>query len=589
MKSLACALLFAALPASAAAAQFSPELVADVNPSGDSGPIETTVIGNQIYFGAYEPGTGQQPWVSDGTSAGTHLVKAILAPGWNTLSTFTDVGGTLMFRANDGTNGWQMWRCDGSAAGTYAITTPGVTTSYLYGFGGYGWFNNDGEFWRTDGTIGGSFKFADLVPGGHGEPTMGYTAGNRFYLSAAATGSTGRELYVCDGTVAGTGLVYDVFPGTNNSIGAFGADLGGIYYWGPEDGVHGNELWRTDGTAAGTWLVKDIRPGLPDSDPRDFCASGGWMFFSAEDDTNGRALWKTDGTAAGTVLVKDPYPGSAYVPQPYITFMTDVGGTLFFYATDGVHGRELWKSDGTAAGTTMVADLQVGTPDCLIDEAFAIGNALFFTARNNTVGQELFRSDGTAAGTVPLFDLWAGIFGSAPSDFAIAGDRIYFAAKEPTFGRELYSLQVCELQSPETYCTPGTTASGCTATISGSGDPSASAGSGFAVSATAAEGNKQGLFFFGTNGRQASSWGNGTSYQGVVPPVKRTPMQTGSGTAGQCDGTFSIDFNELITTYPWKAPGAGATVQIQCWFRDPGNTSNQSTSLSDALEFMLCP
>jgi len=150
-------------------------------------------------------------------------------------------------------------------------------------------------------------------------------------------------------------------------------------------------------------------------------------------------------------------------------------------------------------------------------------------------------------------------------------------------------LKVCELQSPESYCTPGTTANGCQATISAAGDPSASADSGFLVSASTAEGNKQGLFFFGTGGRQANAWGNGTSFQCVVPPVKRTPVQTSTGTNGNCDGTFSVDFNDLITTHPGKAPPTGSLVQIQCWFRDPANTSNQSTSLSDALEFMLCP
>jgi len=103
------------------------------------------------------------------------------------------------------------------------------------------------------------------------------------------------------------------------------------------------------------------------------------------------------------------------------------------------------------------------------------------------------------------------------------------------------------------------------------------------------EGGKSGLYFFGTNGRQANPWGNGTSYQCVVPPVKRAGLLSGTGTVGQCDGNFSQDLNALWFTTPAKNPGAGAVVQAQLWYRDPFNTSNQKTSFSDAIEFAVGP
>jgi hypothetical protein len=142
------------------------------------------------------------------------------------------------------------------------------------------------------------------------------------------------------------------------------------------------------------------------------------------------------------------------------------------------------------------------------------------------------------------------------------------------------------------YCTAGTSASGCQALLSATGTPSATAPSGFTVAAAAVEGQKDGLFYFGSNGRQANPWGNGTSYQCVVPPVARGPLMAGAGTLGLCDGTFGLDLNALwcpTCPKPQKNPGVGAVVQAQLWYRDPQSTSNQTTSLSDAIEFAMAP
>ncbi len=106
------------------------------------------------------------------------------------------------------------------------------------------------------------------------------------------------------------------------------------------------------------------------------------------------------------------------------------------------------------------------------------------------------------------------------------------------------------------------------------------------------EGQKDGLFFFSTNGRQANPWGNGTSRQCVVPPVFRGGLLLGSGTPGVCDNSLSQDLNALWCAScpkPPKNPGSGAVVQVQLWYRDPLNTSNQTTSMSDALEFTVAP
>jgi hypothetical protein len=85
--------------------------------------------------------------------------------------------------------------------------------------------------------------------------------------------------------------------------------------------------------------------------------------------------------------------------------------------------------------------------------------------------------------------------------------------------------------------------------------------------------------------------GTTTSFQCVVPPVMRGGLLTGTGTPGLCDGTFSQDLNARwcpSCSAPPQNPGVAAVVQAQLWYRDPGNTSNQTTSLSDAIEFTIC-
>jgi hypothetical protein len=212
------------------------------------------------------------------------------------------------------------------------------------------------------------------------------------------------------------------------------------------------------------------------------------------------------------------------------------------------------------------------------------GSAYLF-ARSGTVWREL--QELTASDAEPLQ-----FFGAAVS---LSGDSVVVGASgdDQANAFNTGAAYVFRLSpDPVSYCTAGTSASGCQALISATGTPSASAPSGFALHASAVEGEVDGLFFWGTSGRQASPWGNGTSFQCVVPPLLRGAMQAGGGTSGACDGSFTLDLNALwCSTCPksHKNPGAGTVVQGQLWYVDPLSTSNQPTSLSDAIEFGVGP
>ena len=149
--------------------------------------------------------------------------------------------------------------------------------------------------------------------------------------------------------------------------------------------------------------MSEIDPGASANRPFGCAVFDNAVFFSAFDRTSGFELWKSDGTEAGTVRVKDINPGaSGSIPGGFTVF----NNALYFSAFDATSGFELWRSDGTEAGTVRVKDINPG-PGGSSPFGFTISNnALYFSADDGTNGFELWKSDGTEPGTVRVNDIF---------------------------------------------------------------------------------------------------------------------------------------------------------------------------------------
>lgn len=424
------------------------ELVKDLYPGPTSSlDLNPVVAGGTIFFRANDGVSGTELWTSDGTTAGTVLVKDIYA-GVNasTPAHFRELGGELYFAASSAVIGRELWKSDGTDAGTVLVKdirpSGGSSPSRFMKSGGQLFFaasdgTNGEELWKTDGTAAGTVLVKDINPSGSSQiGSLADVNGTLFF--SANDGTNGFELWKSDGTPAGTVLVKDIIPGSGGSSPRFMTAFGGEVFFQAVDGINGNELWKSDGTAAGTVLVKDVNPGTADGFSGYFAAFtevSGELFFTAYSSGVGRELWKTDGTAAGTVLVKDINPGGA---NSDLRYFTDIGGELFVQATDATNGAEVWKSDGTAAGTVLLKDINPGPGSSSPSEFIQFGSHFYFPANDGVDGYELWKSDGTAAGTTLAADINPGPGNSGVAGLTVAGGDLFFRANSGSTGSELW-------------------------------------------------------------------------------------------------------------------------------------------------------
>lgn len=401
---------------------------------------------DRAFFVASDIIHGDELWVSNGTAAGTQMVID-LEPGDNAsmIAHMTLAGNWLFFAARGGTDYTGLWRSDGTAAGTQqvplapapdghpnpkplsAINGKLVTLAADLPHGREPWITN------AEGTSV-SFLVDINVNDSLGSmpSSFHYTNNTLFFM---ADGGLWRSDGSEPGTIILVPYVYDqtVVRQDPEEFGIVGNQFYFLVNDYPSNMV---QIWRSNGTPLGTTMVKAIAPMYRPNPAADMTDVGGTMFFSRFNNVGRDELWRSDGTDAGTVHVATPNPGLSQSSE--IDQITNAGGIAFFTATDGAHGVELWRSDGTTPGTFMVQDIVAGEAGSNPSELTAFAGQIYFVVDDGAHGVELWRSDGTPGGATLVVDLRPGLESAAPSELTVFNGALYFAADDGVHGRELW-------------------------------------------------------------------------------------------------------------------------------------------------------
>ncbi len=502
--------------------------------TGVEGIAGVAALGDMVYVGL--SAAGPELWRTDGTTAGTVPIDVI--PDRWMVRALGAANGKLWFFAypcsrcaplqyTSSESPFALWMSDGTTPGTVGLSseflrpTDGPRTGFtavgnLVFFAANLGGDSDKELWVTDGTQRGTRKVKDLATTTYGYGPEQLTAAEERLVFTYDGFSGYPGLYASDGTSVGTQFV---LPSPNFGVWGPLVPLGDLVFFDGDDGSTGWELWRSDGTTDGTRLTRDIWPGLGSTYPYGLCAFGSDLFFGANRSTPLAAFWKTDGTEAGTVVVKDgftlgqvfpvgsslffsrsnasyPYTNALWMtdgvpghevpilgaPAPS-SYWTDLDGLLLWPATTPTRGLELWRSDGTASGTTyfdirpgsagsdprhlatvgasayfsadaggygrelwkagpstvtLVKDIAAGPASSDPEPAVSVGGIGFFAANDGVSGLELWRSDGTSEGTYHVADIAPGGASSRPRNLTNVGGLLFFVANDGVHGTELW-------------------------------------------------------------------------------------------------------------------------------------------------------
>ncbi len=414
-------------------------------------------------------------WTTDGTAAGTRHVKLPAGSPVDYYEMTRFDHGVLLTRGGDA-----LWGLDASGAIATrlhdfqpqdgpSLREGGTVLDGRLLFYGLTTAARDSLF-STDGTAAGTRVIAGPNERSYGPTEHLFTRFGRKVLF-----DNGSGLWITDGSTVGTrplGRKGDyLFPSSYVPVAEIGDRLvfAGQPHFGPANCNWGkNEPWITDGSPRHTARIVDLNPyfyqgggsqcdQVPfSSNPGPGISFGSVALFAADDLVHGRELFVTDGTAAGTHLVADINPRA--VPNtvtnpPGIPPRVGVGSTpgdfvalgsrVVFTADDGTAGRELWITNGTRKGTHRILDLMPGPEGSMPHDLVTLDGVVYFMARNG-VAEGLFRTDGTRRGTVLVSDLELAGLPTRARALTVVGRKLFFVGFNESTGTELWTSQGTE-------------------------------------------------------------------------------------------------------------------------------------------------
>ncbi len=387
-------------------------MVFDVNPGAvDSTPEGFVALGDRVFFTATGAESGKELWTIGRPYTSAALVSDIL-PGPESgapyaLCAHSEQG--LYFSALGDQIGEELFLAAPDGGGlkqTYDIY-PGLESSFPYHTVALGvsvvFAATDPlhgrELWCV-GSDGKARLLADIHSDRSVNPSSApqrLTPSSKGLFFVANDLEHGAELWISDGSESGTQLVRDIFPGPTGSSPADLTVVGELLYFTAESGPTGARLWRSDGTEEGT-----VQANEQPSNPHRLTLVNGRLFFCAEFEGSGIELWVME--ADGSVhVVKDIAAGAiSSTPRDLVGYE----GLLYFRADDGIHGDELWQSDGTEAGTHMVRDIVSVPQEALTVQSMVAGpDGLYLSADLPATGRELWRFRTAEGKPMPVKDI----------------------------------------------------------------------------------------------------------------------------------------------------------------------------------------
>ncbi|HEX8700934.1 MAG TPA: ELWxxDGT repeat protein, partial [Myxococcaceae bacterium] len=364
-----------------------PALFPRLGGSNGSTALSSTVS----LFVAHDELRGEELWRSDGTEAGTSLVKE-LVPGVPGLAdTFAprmrNVQGTVFFVAQGDVMEQALWKTNGTAAGTVQVKRfparfdePNPIEALTH-VGGTVFFVAERQLWQSNGTTAGTVALQSLAPPGDAfryHPRELLPIDNTLFFTAVSAGGS-LELWKRDVLSGGTVLLqtFTSFP-AYEPVGL--TQVGTTLFF-----RVGRALWKSDGTTT-------TQVSMQSGSISELVAINSTLFF-----TSSGALWMSDGTTATQLRSFSERPRGLMVHN----------GALYFVANDVASGSELWTSNGTTAGTLLVKDLVPGPGGSAPGDLLSWNGGLYFKASVSAGTRGLYRGDGLVNGAVVALKTWA--------------------------------------------------------------------------------------------------------------------------------------------------------------------------------------